>query len=219
MVQRHHGTVCRPGTSVGSLGRRRCECGPSTGRTAPGVGFYVVLQFSYPDTMMGEDARLDADTMPGIAPGGGRGRFLAADLCVLTLDERVGTALSPAIQCNARGGICDCRRSSPPSACTACCRSHCLHAFGNRRAPRAGAAPTRIVRFILVEGLRLGLIGVAIGLFAAIAAGRLTAASSSTSARSRILAGVTVVALAVAGLAAFIRRGARRRSNRGAPAD
>ena len=69
-----------------------------------------------------------------------------------------------------------------------------------------GAAPQRIVRFILAEGLRLAIAGVAIGLVSAVAAGRLTRSLvlDVSPADPRILAAVTFVMLAVACLAAFV---------------
>ena len=69
-----------------------------------------------------------------------------------------------------------------------------------------GAAPQRIVRFVLAEGLRLAVVGVTIGLFGALAAGRLTRSLVVDVSPSDpgILAGVSIVMVIVAGLAAFL---------------
>jgi predicted permease len=69
-----------------------------------------------------------------------------------------------------------------------------------------GAAPRRIVRFIVAEGVQLAVAGVAIGLVAALAAGRVTRSVLVDVSPSdpRILAAVAIVMLAVACLAAFL---------------
>jgi ABC-type antimicrobial peptide transport system permease subunit len=69
-----------------------------------------------------------------------------------------------------------------------------------------GAAPPRIVRFVLGEGLRLAIAGIAIGLVAAIAAGRLLGSlvADVNASNPWILGAVTIVMLAVASLAAFL---------------
>jgi putative ABC transport system permease protein len=69
-----------------------------------------------------------------------------------------------------------------------------------------GAAPQRIVRVILGEGLRLGVIGVGIGLLGAVAAGRLTRSLVVDVSPSDpgILASVGTLMLVVACLAAFL---------------
>ena len=69
-----------------------------------------------------------------------------------------------------------------------------------------GAAPPRIVRVILGEGLRLAVVGVVIGVAAALAAGRLTRSLvvDVNPSDPRILAFVALAMLLVAGLAAFL---------------
>jgi putative ABC transport system permease protein len=69
-----------------------------------------------------------------------------------------------------------------------------------------GAAPGRMVRFILGEGVRLASAGVLIGLLAAVFAGRLARALLVDVSPNdpRILAGVSAVMLAVACAAAWL---------------
>jgi ABC-type antimicrobial peptide transport system permease subunit len=69
-----------------------------------------------------------------------------------------------------------------------------------------GAAPDRIVRFILAEGLRLAVLGVALGLLGALVAGRLmrSLVVDVNPSDPRILAGVSIVMVIVACLAAFL---------------
>jgi predicted permease len=69
-----------------------------------------------------------------------------------------------------------------------------------------GAAPSRIVRFILGEGLRLAIGGVVAGLLGALALGRVTRSLVTDISPNdpRILATVAIVMLAAAGLAAFL---------------
>ena len=69
-----------------------------------------------------------------------------------------------------------------------------------------GAAPPRIVRVILGEGLRLALVGVVAGLVFAIAASRITRSVvvDVNPSDPRILAAVAATMFAVACLAAFL---------------
>jgi ABC-type antimicrobial peptide transport system permease subunit len=69
-----------------------------------------------------------------------------------------------------------------------------------------GAGPPRIVRFILGEGLRLAVLGVAIGLAGALALGRITRSLVIDVSPSNpwILAGVALVMLVVVAVAAFL---------------
>ena len=69
-----------------------------------------------------------------------------------------------------------------------------------------GAAPPRIVRIILSEGLRLAVAGVIVGLAGALAAGRLTRSLvvDVNPTDPRILGAVAATMLAVACLAAFL---------------
>ena len=84
-----------------------------------------------------------------------------------------------------------------------------------------GAAPARMVRFVLAEGLRLAAGGVVIGVLAALAAGRLTRSVviDVNPTDPRILGAVAVVMLAVAALRRSSRAPRqRRRSDGGAAA-
>jgi ABC-type antimicrobial peptide transport system permease subunit len=69
-----------------------------------------------------------------------------------------------------------------------------------------GAAPPRIVRVVLGEGLRLTIAGIAIGLVAALAASRLLGSlvADLNASNPWIPAAVTLVMLSVAALAAFL---------------
>src|SRR6185503_15275148 len=69
-----------------------------------------------------------------------------------------------------------------------------------------GAAPDRMVRFVLGEGLRLAALGVLIGLAAALAAGRVTRSVvvEVSPADPRILGAVAAAMLAVAAVAALL---------------
>jgi ABC-type antimicrobial peptide transport system permease subunit len=69
-----------------------------------------------------------------------------------------------------------------------------------------GAAPPRIVRVILLEGLRLAAVGVAFGIAAALAVGRLTRSLvvDVNPTDPRILALVALAMLSVSALAAFL---------------
>jgi len=69
-----------------------------------------------------------------------------------------------------------------------------------------GAAPDRIVRVVLLEGLRLAVLGVIIGLFAAVALGRVTRSLliDVSPTEPVVLAIVTVLMLGVATLAVLL---------------
>ena len=69
-----------------------------------------------------------------------------------------------------------------------------------------GADPSRMVRFVLGEGLRLAIAGVAIGLTAALAAARVTRSLvvDVSPTDPRLLAVVAIVMLTVAAIAALV---------------
>jgi predicted permease len=172
--------------------------------------FYTsYLQFSYPDTMVIVKTRGSA---PALVPAL---RRAVADVDaslpiydVLTLDDRIAGALSrPRFNAGLVGGFAAAAlvlAALGVYGMLSYSVSSRLREIGVRLA--LGAAPPRIVRFIVAEGLRLACAGVAIGLLAAVAAGRLTRSLvvDVSPTDPRTLAAVTVVMLAVACGAAFL---------------
>jgi len=140
--------------------------------------FYTsYLQFSFPDTMMIVKARgQSAAIVPAL-----RQAVAAVDPAlpiydVLTLDDRIGVALArPRFNAVLVGGFAGAALFLAALGVygmlsySVSCR---LREIGVRMA--VGAAPDRIVRTVLGEGLRLALIGVGAGLLGAAAVGRLT---------------------------------------------
>jgi len=172
--------------------------------------FYTsYLQFAFPDTMFIVKTRGPASSVvPSL-------RRAVADVDstlpiydVLTLDDRISLALSrprfnaalvtgfalAALLVSALGvyGMLSYSVSTR------------LREIGVRLA--LGAAPPRIVRFILGEGMRLAIGGVMAGLLGALALGRVTRSlvMDISPTDPLILAAVATVMLAVAGLAAFL---------------
>ena len=172
--------------------------------------FYTsYLQFAFPDTMFIVKTRGPASSVvPSL-------RRAVADIDstlpiydVLTLDDRISLALSrprfnaalvtgfalAALLVSALGvyGMLSYSVSTR------------LREIGVRLA--LGAAPPRIVRFILGEGMRLAIGGVMAGLLGALALGRVTRSlvMDISPTDPLILAAVATVMLAVAGLAAFL---------------
>jgi predicted permease len=172
--------------------------------------FYTsYLQFSFPDTMMIVKARgSSAALVPAL-----RRAIAAVDPSlpiydVLTLDDRIAAALSrPRFNAALVAGFAGAAlliAALGVYGMLSYSVSSRLREIGVRLA--LGAAPQRIVRLVLGEGLRLASLGVAIGVCAALAAGRLTRSLVVDVSPSdpRILAGVAAVIVIVASLAAFL---------------
>ncbi len=172
--------------------------------------FYTsYLQFSFPDTMVVVKTRgATSALVPAL-----RRAVAAVDPAlpiydVLTLDDRIAVALSrPRFNATLVAGFAGAAlliAALGVYGMLSYSVSSRLREIGVRLA--LGAAPPRIVRFVLGEGLRLAAIGVVIGLFAALAAGRLTRSLVVDVSPSdpRLLALVAIVMLAVACLAAFL---------------
>ena len=127
---------------------------------------------------------------------------------VLTLDDRIRAALArPRFNASLVGGFAGAALLIAALGVygmlsySVSCR---LREIGVRIA--VGAAPQRIVRVVLGEGLRLAVIGVGIGLLGTAAASRLTRSLvvDVSPFDPRILVTVATVMLVVAGLAAFL---------------
>ena len=172
--------------------------------------FYTsYLQFAYPDTMMIVKTRGSVSSLvPAV-----RRAVAAVDPAlpiydVLTLDDRIDDALShPRFNAALVGGFALAAllvAALGVYGMLSYSVSSRRHEIGVRLA--LGAAPDRIVRFIISEGLRLGVVGIVIGLVAALGVGRLTrtVVVGVSPWDPRILAAVTVVMLAVAFVAAFL---------------
>jgi predicted permease len=173
--------------------------------------FYTsYLQFAYPDTMAIVKASGGATSalVPAL-----RRAISAVDPAlpiydVLTLDDRIAGALSrPRFNATLTAGFA----SAALLVAALGVYGMLSYSVSSRRREMGvrlalGAAPPRIVRFVLGEGLRLTIAGIAIGLAAAFAAGRLfgSLVADVTPSNPWILGAVTIVMLAVAGLAAFV---------------
>jgi ABC-type antimicrobial peptide transport system permease subunit len=173
--------------------------------------FYTsYLQFAYPDTMAIVKASGGATSalVPAL-----RRAISAVDPAlpiydVLTLDDRIAGALSrPRFNATLTAGF------AGAALLVAALGVYGMlsYSVSSRRREMGvrlalGAAPPRIVRFVLGEGLRLAIAGIAIGLVAAIAAGRLLGSlvADVNASNPWILGAVTIVMLAVASLAAFL---------------
>lgn len=179
--------------------------------------FYTsYLQFSYPDTMMMvKTAGSTSSLVPAL-----RRAVASVDQAlpiydVLTLDDRIGGALArPRFNATIVSGfaivallIAALGVYGMLSYSVSCRRRE----IGVRLA--VGAAPPRIVKVILGEGLRLAFAGIVIGVGAALAIARLTRSLVVDVSPSdpRILGLVALTMLGVAGVAALIP--ARRASN------
>jgi ABC-type antimicrobial peptide transport system permease subunit len=127
---------------------------------------------------------------------------------VLTLDDRIGGALSrPRFNAGLVGGFAAAAlliAALGVYGMLSYSVSSRLREIGVRLA--LGAAPARMVRFVLGEGLRLAAGGVLIGVLAAVAAGRLTRSVviEVNPTDPRILGAVAIVMLAVAAVAALV---------------
>jgi predicted permease len=172
--------------------------------------FYTsYLQFSYPDTMMMVKTRGSTSSLvPAL-----RRAVAAVDSAlpiydVLTLDDRISGALSrPRFNATVVSGFAGVALLIAAlgvygmlSYSVSCRRRE----IGVRLA--IGAAPPRIIRVILSEGLRLAALGVAVGLAGALAAGRVTRSLvvDVNPTDPRILALVALTMLSVSALAAFL---------------
>jgi len=172
--------------------------------------FYTsYLQFSFPDTMIIVKARGPAAALvPALRRAVAEVDASLPIYDVLTLDDRISGALSrPRFNAALVGGFAAAAlvlAALGVYGMLSYSVSSRLREIGVRLA--LGAAPPRIVRFIVAEGLRLACIGVGVGLVAAIAAGRLTRSLvvDVSPTDPRTLAAVTFVMLAVACAAAFL---------------
>src|SRR3954453_4923987 len=167
------------------------------------------MQFSFPDAMMIVKTHgASFDIVPGL-----RRAVAAVDPAlpiydVLTLDDRIAGALSrPRFNAALVAGF------AGAALLVAALGVYGMlsYSVSSRRREigvrlALGAAPTRIVRFIVAEGLRLAAVGLTFGLCAALAAGLLTRSLVVDVSPSdpRILVGVGGVMLAVVCLAAFL---------------
>jgi predicted permease len=168
------------------------------------------LQFAYPDTML--IVKASAGAASALVPSMRRA-VSAVDPTlpiydVLTLDDRIAGALSrPRFNATLTAGF------AGAALLVAALGVYGMlsYSVSSRRREMGvrlalGAAPPRIVRFVLGEGLRLAIAGIVIGLVAAFAAGRLLGnlVPDVNPTNPWILGAVTCVMLAVAGLAAFL---------------
>lgn len=172
--------------------------------------FYTsYLQFSYPDTMMIVKTRGPSSALvPEL-----RHAVAAVDPAlpiydVMTLDDRVALALARprfnALLVGVFAGAALFLAALGVYGLLSYSVSCRLREIGVRIA--IGAAPERIVRDILAEGLRLALIGVGVGLLAALAVGRLTQrlVVDVNPSDPRLFAVVAIVMILVACVAAFL---------------
>jgi predicted permease len=173
--------------------------------------FYTsYLQFAFPDTMV--IVKASGGATSALVPAMRRA-VSAVDPSlpiydVLTLDDRIDGALSrPRFNAALIAGF------AGAALLVAALGVYGMLAYSvsSRRREMGvrlalGAAPPRIVRFVLAEGLRLAIAGIVIGLISALATGRLlrTLVVDVSPSNPWTLGAVTVVMLAVAGLAAFV---------------
>ena len=191
---------------VGDVRYEAVDWPDATGRPE----FYTsYLQFSYPDTMMMVKGRGPAAALiPSL-----RRAVASVDPAlpiydVLTLDDRIGGALArPRFNAGLVGGFAGAAlliAALGVYGMLSYSVASRLREIGVRLA--LGAAPGRVVRLVLTEGLRLAAGGVLIGVLAAVAMGRLTRSVviDVNPTDPRILGGVAIVMLAVAALAALV---------------
>lgn len=191
---------------VGDVKYEAVDWPNSTGRPE----FYTsYLQFSFPDTMVIVKTRVP---MSALVPAMRRA-VASVDPAlpiydVLSLDDRIAGALSrPRFNAALVAGFAGAAlliAALGVYGMLSYSVSSRLREIGVRLA--LGAAPQRIVRFIVGEGLRLAVMGIIIGIVAALAAGRLTRSLVVDVSPSDpwILAAVTTVMIVVAYLAAFL---------------
>ncbi|HYT65141.1 MAG TPA: ABC transporter permease [Vicinamibacterales bacterium] len=191
---------------VGDVKYEAVDWPNSTGRPE----FYTsYLQFSYPDTMVMVKTRGSTSALvPAL-----RRAVASVDPAlpiydVLTLDDRVSGALSRprfnAALVAGFAGVALFVAALGIYGMLSYSVSSRLREIGVRLA--LGAAPDRIVRVVLLEGLRLAVLGVIIGLFAAVALGRVTRSLliDVSPTEPVVLAIVTVLMLGVATLAVLL---------------
>jgi ABC-type antimicrobial peptide transport system permease subunit len=191
---------------VGDVKYEAVDWPNSTGRPE----FYTsYLQFSFPDTMVIVKA---SGAGPALVPALRRAVSDVDPVLpiydVLTLDDRISGALSRprfnAVLIAGFAGAALLVAALGVYGMLSYSVSSRLREMGVRLA--LGAAPPRIVRFILAEGLRLAIAGIAIGLVAALAAGRLLRSLVVDVSPSNpwLFGAVAIVMLAVAAVAAFL---------------
>jgi putative ABC transport system permease protein len=191
---------------VGDVKYEAVDWPNSTGRPE----FYTsFLQFSYPDTMVIVKTRGSTlSLVPAL-----RRAVASVDPAlpiydVLTLDDRIAGALArPRFNAALVAGFAGAAllvAALGVYGMLSYSVSSRLREIGVRLA--LGAAPPRIVRWVLAEALRLAGIGAALGLVAALAAGRLmrSLVVDVSPSDPRLFAAVAIVMLAVACLSAFL---------------
>jgi putative ABC transport system permease protein len=194
---------------VGVVGDVKYEAVDWPGSTGRPEFYTSYLQFSFPDTMMIVKTHGPTATLvPAL-----RRAVASVDPAlpiydVLTLDDRIAGALSrPRFNAVLVAGFAAAAlliAALGVYGMLSYSVSSRLREIGVRLA--LGAAPQRIVRFVVSDGLRLAVMGVAIGIIAALAAGRLTRSLvvDVNPSDPWILAAVTTVMIVVAYLAAFL---------------
>jgi len=191
---------------VGDVKYEAVDWPNSTGRPE----FYTsYLQFSFPDTMLIVKTRgSTSSVVPAL-----RRAIASVDPAlpiydVLTLDDRIAGALSRprfnAMLVSGFAGVALLIAALGVYGMLSYSVSCRRREIGVRLA--VGAAPRRIIRVVLAEGLRLAAAGVVIGVVGALAAGRLTRSLvvDVNPSDPRILALVAFAMLIVAALAAFL---------------
>jgi ABC-type antimicrobial peptide transport system permease subunit len=194
---------------VGVVGDVKYEAFDWPGNVGRPEFYTSYLQFAYPDTMVIVKAR---GSISALVPALRRA-IASVDPAlpiydVLTLEDRVGEALArprfnAALVAGFAGAALLVAALGVYGMLSYSVTSR-LREIGVRLA--LGAGPPRIVRFILGEGLRLAVLGVAIGLAGALALGRITRSLVIDVSPSNpwILAGVALVMLVVVAVAAFL---------------
>ena len=194
---------------VGIVGDVRYEAVDWPNATGRPEFYTSYLQFSFPDTMMLVKTRGPSTALvPALRRAVASVDPTLPIYDVLTLDDRIGAALSrPRFNAGLVGGFAGAAlliAALGVYGMLSYSVSSRLREIGVRLA--LGAAPDRMVRLVVSEGLRLAIAGVAIGLLAALAASRLTRSLvvDVSPTDPRILTGVAIVMLAVAWLASLV---------------
>jgi predicted permease len=194
---------------VGIVGDVRYEAADWPGATARPEFYTSYLQFSFPDTMMMVKSRGPVSALiPSLRQAVASVDSSLPIYDVLTLDDRIGGALSrPRFNAALVAGFAGAAlliAALGVYGMLSYSVSSRLREIGVRLA--LGADPSRVVRFVLGEGLRLAIAGVAIGLTAALAAARVTRSLvvDVSPTDPRLLAVVAIVMLTVAAIAALV---------------